>query len=87
MSGFLLDTNCISEAVCANPEPRVLAWIEAADETLLYLSVLTLGEIRKGLAALLPGRRRTKLETWLEVELRARFSGRILSIDAEVADR
>jgi predicted nucleic acid-binding protein len=87
MSGFLLDTNCISEAVGANPEPRVLAWIEAADETLLYLSVLTLGEIRKGLAALLPGRRRTKLETWLEVELRARFSGRILSIDAEVADR
>jgi predicted nucleic acid-binding protein len=87
MSGFLLDTNCISEAVRANPEPRVLAWIEAADETLLYLSVLTLGEIRKGLAALLPGRRRTKLETWLEVELRARFSGRILSIDAEVADR
>jgi predicted nucleic acid-binding protein len=87
MSGFLLDTNCISEAVRANPEPRVLAWIEAADETLLYLSVLTLGEIRKGLAALLPGRRRTKLETWLEVELRPRFSGRILSIDAEVADR
>ena len=87
MSGFLLDTNCISEAVRVNPEPRVLAWIEAADESLLYLSVLTLGEIRKGLAALPPGRRRTKLETWVEVELRARFSGRILSIDAEVADR
>lgn len=50
MSGFLLDTNCISEAVRVNPEPRVLAWIEAADESLLYLSVLTLGEIRKGLA-------------------------------------
>ena len=87
MSGFLLDTNCISEAVRVNPEPRVLAWIEAADESLLYLSVLTLGEIRKGVAALSPGRRRTKLETWLELELRARFSGRILSIDAEVADR
>lgn len=87
MSGFLLDTNCISEAVRVNPEPRVLAWIEAADETLLYLSVLTLGEIRKGVAALSPGRRRTKLETWLELELRARFSGKILSIDAEVADR
>lgn len=87
MSGFLLDTNCISEAVRANPEPRVLAWLEAADESLLYLSVLTLGEIRKGLAALPQGRRRTRLEAWLEVELRARFSGRILSIDAEVADR
>ena len=87
MSGFLLDTNCISEAVRANPEPRVLAWIEAADESLLYLSVLTLGEIRKGLAALPQGKRRTKLEAWLEVELRARFSGRILSIDAEIVDR
>lgn len=87
MSGFLLDTNCISEAVRVNPEPRVLAWIEAADESLLYLSVLTLGEIRKGVAALSPGRRRTKLEMWLELELRARFSGRILSIDAGVADR
>jgi predicted nucleic acid-binding protein len=87
MSGFLLDTNCISEAVRVNPEPRVLAWIETADESLLYLSVLTLGEVRKGVAALSPGRRRTKLETWLELELRARFSGRILSIDAGVADR
>lgn len=87
MSGFLLDTNCISEAVRVTPEPRVLAWIEAADESLLYLSVLTFGQIRKGLAALPQGKRRTKLEAWLEVELRARFSGRILSIDAEIADR
>jgi predicted nucleic acid-binding protein len=54
---------------------------------LLYLSVLTLGEIRKGLAALPQGKRRSRLETWLEVELQARFSGRILSIDATVADR
>src|SRR4029077_11665467 len=48
---------------------------------------LTLGEIRKGLAALAQGRRRTRLETWLEVELRARFSGRVLPIDEQVADR
>ena len=87
MRGFLLDTNCISEAVRLHPEPRVMAWIEAIDESLLYLSVLTLGEIRKGLAALPPGRRRTRLETWLEAELRVRFSGRVLSIDSEVADR
>jgi predicted nucleic acid-binding protein len=87
MSGYLLDTNCISEVVRINPEPRVMAWIEAADESLLYLSVLTLGEIRKGLAALSPGKRRNSLETWLESDLRARFSGRILSIDSQVADR
>ena len=87
MTGFLLDTNCISEVVRIKPEPRVMAWIEAAEESLLYLSVLALGEVRKGLAALPQGRRRIRLETWLEVELRARFSGRILPIDEAVADR
>jgi predicted nucleic acid-binding protein len=87
MTGFLIDTNCLSEVVRVKPEPRVMAWIEAAEETLLYLSILTFGEIRKGLAALPQGKRRSRLETWLEVELRARFSGRILPIDAAVADR
>jgi predicted nucleic acid-binding protein len=87
MSGFLLDTNCISELVRVKPEPSVLEWMEAADEGLLYLSVLTLGEIRKGLAGLPQSKRRTRLEAWLEVELQARFSGRILPIDAAVADR
>jgi predicted nucleic acid-binding protein len=87
VSGFLLDTNCVSELVRVKPEPRVLEWMEAAEESLLHLSVLTLGEIRKGLAALPQGRRRTRLEAWLEVDLRARFSGRILPIDAAVADR
>ena len=59
MSGFLLDTNCISEAVRVHPEPRVLSWLGAADESLLHLSVLTLGEIRKGVAALAQSKRRT----------------------------
>jgi predicted nucleic acid-binding protein len=87
MSGFLLDTNCISEVVGARAEPRVLAWLEAADERLLYLSVLTLGEIRKGVGMLAEGKRRTRLETWIDVELSARFSGRILPVDLGVADR
>ena len=87
MSGFLLDTNCVSELVRIKPHPRVIEWIESAEEGLLYLSVLTLGEIRKGLASLPPGKRRTRLETWLEVELRARFSSRLLPVDEEVALR
>lgn len=87
MSGFLLDTNCISELVRNRPEPRVLEWMEAADESLLYLSVLTLGEIRKGVAGLPQGKRQTQLEMWLELDLQARFSGRILPIDALIADR
>ncbi|MGP0019238.1 MAG: type II toxin-antitoxin system VapC family toxin [Candidatus Sulfotelmatobacter sp.] len=87
MSGFLLDTNCISEVVRTKPEPRVLEWMENAEESLLYLSVLTLGEIRKGVAGLPQGKRRTQLETWLELDLQARFAGRILFIDGTIADR
>jgi toxin FitB len=87
MSGFLLDTNCISELVSPKPEPRVLNWMEAADEATLYLSVLTIGEIRKGVAGLAQSKRRSQLETWLEVDLQARFSGRIMPIDRAIADR
>jgi predicted nucleic acid-binding protein len=87
MSGFLLDTNLVSELIRVKPARRVLEWIEAADEGLLYLSVLTLGEIRKGVAGLAQGKRRTRLETWLEVDLQTRFSGRVLPIDVAVANR
>jgi predicted nucleic acid-binding protein len=87
MSGFLLDTNCISEIVRAKPEPSVVEWLEATEETMLNLSVLTLGEIRKGLAGLAQGKRRTRLESWLEVELQTRFAGRILPVDTAIADR
>jgi toxin FitB len=87
MSGFLLDTNLISEVVRPRPEARVLEWLDAVDESLLYLSVLTLGEIRKGLAGLSPGKRRLHLESWLDVELQTRFSGRILPVDVAVANR
>ena len=87
MSGFLLDTNCVSELVCPKPEPRVIEWVDAADEATLYLSVLTLGEIRKGVASLPLSKRRTRLEAWLEVDLEARFSGKIVPIDAAISDR
>lgn len=87
MTGFLLDTKCISEVVSPRPEKRVLEWLEDADESLLYLSVLTLGEIRKGVAGLAPGKRRSLLARWLDTELPARFAGRILPIDRLVADR
>lgn len=87
MSGYLLDTNVISELVRPKPERRVMEWMEAADESVLYLSVLTLGEIRKGVAGQVQGKRRTHLETWLEVDLQSRFSGRIVPIDSAIADR
>lgn len=87
MSGFLLDTNIISELVKPKPEANVTEWVENTDESLLYLSVLTLGEIRRGIAALPQSRRRATLEAWLDKDLRARFEDRILVIDQEVADR
>ncbi len=86
MSGFLLDTNVISELTRGKPEPRVTQWLESVDESLLFLSVLTIGEIRKGLRILASGQRRARLESWLSTELASRFSGRLLSIDAAVAD-
>ncbi len=87
MSGFLLDTNVISELIKPRPESCVTTWIEETDESLLYLSVLTLGEIRRGIAALPKARRRTSLEAWLESDLRTRFHRRVLPIDEDVADR
>ena len=87
MSGFLLDTNVLSEIVRPKPDPGVVQWVEATDESLLYISVLTLGEIRKCVTLLPPGRRRSSLESWLDHDLLLRFDGRILPIDAVVADR
>ncbi len=87
MSGFLLDTNVISELIKPKPERLVITWIEATDEALLHLSVLTLGEIRRGVASLPHARRRAMLEAWIATNLRTRFHGRLLRIDEEVADR
>jgi len=87
VSGFLLYTNVISELIKARPDANVTAWVEATDESLLYLSVLTLGEIRRGIASLPHSRRRATLEAWLDRDLQARFEDRILTIDREVADR
>jgi predicted nucleic acid-binding protein len=87
VSGFLLDTNVISELVRRKPEARVAAWVEAADEMLLHLSVLTVGEIRMGIVSLPNTSRRMALGAWLDGELAVRFTGRILSIDEGVADR
>jgi toxin FitB len=87
VSGFLLDTNIISELIKPKPEANVTEWVDNTDESLLHLSVLTLGEIRRGIAALPQSRRRATLGAWLDRDLRARFEGRILVIDQEVADR
>jgi len=87
MSGFLLDTDVLSELIKPKPDGSVLRWIDETDESILCLSVLTLGEIRNGIARLGRGARRGRLESWLQVDLRTRFQGRVLPIDEALADR
>ena len=87
MNGFLLDTNVVSELIRSRPEPKLSRWILSTDESLLHLSVLTMGEIRKGIVQLGKTARQIELQTWVDRDLRARFLDRILPIDEAVADR
>jgi toxin FitB len=83
---FLLDTNVISESSKPRPDAGVLAWLAANNEDDLFLSTITITELRYGIEKLASGKRRTQLDGWLQRDLKSRFQGRILSIDAEVAD-
>lgn len=82
---YLIDTCVVSELVKARPKASVVQWIEGCDEDALFLSVLTLGEIRKGIEKLDDQTRRRALQRWLDGDLRNRFAGRILPVSEEVA--
>jgi hypothetical protein len=84
---YLLDTNVLSETVRRRPNRAVIAWLDQVPNEALYLSVLTLGEIRKGVERLASSQRRERLRVWLEHELVAWFGVRVLPIDRAVADR
>ena len=84
---YLLDTNVISELVKPKPDKYVLKWFSDVPDDALYLSVLTLGEIRKGVERISNSSRREKLRLWLEHDLRDWFGPRILPIGPDVADR
>jgi len=83
---YLLDTNVVSEWTRPRPDPNVVAFLAGTNEDTLFLSVVTLAELRRGVARMPDGRRRLALDTWLETDLTQRFDGRILGIDTEVAD-
>ena len=83
---FLVDTCALSELTNPKPAPRVSDWFDAAPPEALFVSVLTLGEIRKGVEMREDDRRRARIAAWLETELPAWFEGRILPVDASVAD-
>jgi predicted nucleic acid-binding protein len=83
---YLIDTNVLSEIRRKSPDVNVVQWINSRPSTSLFLSVLTLGELRKGIDSLSDSKRRLKLLDWLETDLPLFFTGRILSIDEGVAD-
>lgn len=83
---WLLDTNVISELARPTPDAKVAQWLSAHEDE-LFLSVLTLGEIQKGITRLPDSRRRRRLTRWLDSEIRPWFSGRLLPVDETVSLR
>ncbi|MEV6276008.1 type II toxin-antitoxin system VapC family toxin [Nocardia sp. NPDC051832] len=84
-TGYLLDTNAISEWMKPLPDRGLMEWSHATDEDLLFLSVVTIGEVRRGIERLPEGRRKARLTTWLAEEVMDRFGKRLLSVDSAVS--
>jgi predicted nucleic acid-binding protein len=82
---ILVDTNVISEPWKPAPEPRVLKWIDAQAIETLYLSAVTIAELRFGIAAMPEGKRRATLDDRLERDVLPLFEGRILPFDLEAS--
>lgn len=80
---YILDTNVISELVSPQPNPNVLRWLEAVDPDQVYLSVIAVGELQKGIEKLPPSRRKQALQQWLQEDLLVRFQDHLLGIDVE----
>lgn len=78
---YLLDTNVLSEVVKEDAHPHVVRWLSELTPASAFISVLTLGEIGRGVAMLQEGRRKAALRRWLEHDLPTRFRGRILPVD------
>jgi toxin FitB len=84
--GVLLDTNVISEFQKPKPDGNVVAWLDALDEEQTFISVVTIGELRRGIALLPPSKKRKQLDHWLHDELLRRFEGRTVDITSEIAE-
>jgi toxin FitB len=84
---YLLDTNVLSELVRTNPVPAVVSWFDTVPDDSLYISVLTVGEIRKGVELIPDGGKKEKLRVWLEHTLPDWFEDRMLAIDGAVAEQ
>ena len=81
---YLLDTCVISELVAKQPSEKVIDWIDNIEQESVYLSVITIGEIYKGIEKLPESKRKINLQKWLNDELIIRFRGKILLVDSDV---
>jgi len=81
---YILDTCAISELVAKQPNPTVVEFIDSLDPDDVYLSVVTIGEISKGIEKLPKSKRKQELETWLREDLLVRFDGKIIPLDTGV---
>jgi hypothetical protein len=84
---YLVDTNVVAGLSRRVPNPRVVSWFREVPDTALHLSVLTLGELRKGVESLADARKKERLRVWLENDLAEWFGERLLPVTAAVADR
>ncbi|SEQ31608.1 hypothetical protein SAMN05428969_2694 [Devosia sp. YR412] len=82
---YLLDTNVLSEVRRPTPDANVLTWLDQVDEDRVYLSVISIAEIARGVALLDTGKRKAELAVWLEHDLPARFDSRVLDVDSHTA--
>ena len=82
---LLLDTNVLSEVTKPSPDTNVLGWLDRLDEDRTFISVVSIAEIRRGVALMNEGRRRDSLAEWLSRELPQRFEQRVLPVDEAVA--
>ena len=82
---YLLDTCVISELIKARPTRGVVEWVRSINETSMFISVLTLGEIHKGINKLRASKKRNTLQEWVSKDLCQRFDGRIIPISMEIA--
>ncbi len=87
MTGYLLDTNVISEVLRPMPDTRVMDWCRVTPRRFLHLSLVSLGEIRKGLTIMPEGARRSQLESAVAVLIPNWFAGRILPMSESIAKR
>lgn len=81
---YLLDTNVISELISKSPNAGVIEFLNVTEEKSLFLSVITLGEIKAGIEKLPDGNKKEKLKNWLEIDLLNRFNERIIDVDLGV---